>query len=94
MSAHPLINFREPELPEPTDLVRGQPPIVDPPIHGVLRNAEVLRYLVDRDPGFVGHRELRTDGSRGNRRPRGPPGHSCVPSRAVGASDGIQYSAD
>jgi hypothetical protein len=46
----PVIYLRELELPEATDLVGRKTTMVDPAIHGILGDPEVLGDLFDRGP--------------------------------------------
>jgi hypothetical protein len=57
-AAHPLIDFNELELPEPTDSVGGKALVVNPPVHGVSSDTEVSRNFINRVPAFVGHVRL------------------------------------
>jgi hypothetical protein len=51
-SADPLVDLRELELPEATDLVSRQATSLDPPVHGIARDPEVCGNVLDRDPRF------------------------------------------
>jgi len=70
---YPVIDFGELELPEATDLVRGQPFVVDPAIDRVLRDTEVVRNGFNGDPGFGRHQILVSFSTQVTSR-RGPSG--------------------
>ena len=46
----PVIDFRELEFPEAANLVGRKSTVVDPAIHGILGDPEVLGDLFDRGP--------------------------------------------
>ena len=62
---YPVVDLGKLELPEAPDLVRREPLVVDPPVNGVLRDAEVARDIFDGDPGVGRHTMLVVSGLRG-----------------------------